>query len=70
MEESFDSELFGRGGVLDKVFAVSCLALNLFLLDLGVTRYRTGGSIGWALAGATLVLFAACETIRRFRPRH
>ncbi|GAA0681367.1 hypothetical protein GCM10010193_38940 [Kitasatospora atroaurantiaca] len=69
MEDLFDADASDHGGVFDKVFAVSCLALNLFLLDLGVTQHREGGSIGWAVAGGVLVLLSCCETVRRFRPR-
>jgi len=68
-ERAHVADVFDKNGVFDKLFAVLCLALNLLLLDLGVTQYRHGGSAAWALFAAALLLASGWETARRFRPR-
>ncbi|MEV6211259.1 hypothetical protein [Kitasatospora sp. NPDC051914] len=62
-------DVFDENGVFDKLFAALCLALNLLLLDLGVSQYRHGGSAAWALFAAALLLGTGYQTARRFRPR-
>ncbi|WP_354642034.1 hypothetical protein [Kitasatospora camelliae] len=63
------SDLFEKNGVVDRLLAVACLGVSLMLLDLGVDHRRHGGSIGWAVPGAVLVLVSCYATVRRFRAR-
>ncbi|MEV7182130.1 hypothetical protein [Kitasatospora sp. NPDC093679] len=60
---------FRDGGPLDKAMPYCQSALAVALLGDGLSRWRHGGSVLWALLGGLLMALACYEIYKQLRSR-